>query len=371
MAKLANAPGNHPVGNSYPLLVRIQPAAFLNETNHAHKIQGWNMSLAAPSHKDKMIWERNSGARAARNETELVGTLNTVRFYDKDSGAFIGQLCDGSNIKGDIEEGELERGMAYRFLGEWGNHHRFGLQFNFRSFVAHIPATRQGVERYLCIYARHVGVITAEKLYQLYGDNAVEVLRTDPARVAGDAVMNEQQAEEASRDLAAEAGMEATKLELYGLFDGRGFPRRLIKDVIQKWGVKSVGRIKRNPFSLMLNNLSGCGFKRCDKLYLDLGHKPGALKRQMLCAWNAIREDSQGSTWFDRKSVVRAIRGAVGYSVARPDDAIKLGVRAEWLAEMASQGDWIAEAGNAKAERDLASKILGLIQHDADSLERS
>jgi exodeoxyribonuclease V alpha subunit len=319
------------------------------------------MSVSNPTHKDRTVWERNANARAARSETELVGVVQDVKFYDSASGAIIAQMRSGEIVKGECEDGEIEPGIAFRFLGGWVAHHRWGQQFAFRSFVLHTPASENGVRKYLATLCRGVGGVIAGRLWDAYHEAAVEVLRTDPARVVADGIMREDVAHEAARDLVANAAMEATKLDLYALFDGRGFPRRLIRDVIARWGVRAAQKVKASPFRLLVEDFSGCGFKRCDKLYLDLGHDPHALKRQMLAAWNALHEDTDGSTWLSRGVAVRAIRGCVGDTHARPDDAIALGVRSRWLAVCERDGaKYVAEAGNARAERELAAKVAAL-----------
>lgn len=320
------------------------------------------MSLASPTHKDRMVWERNSNARAARQETELIGVLSAIKWSDPESGAIIAQLATGEIVKGECEEGELETGMRYRFLGRWQHNNRWGAQFNFGSFVHDTPATESGVTRYLAMYARHVGQATAAKLWDTYREQAVATLRSDPARVVADGILSEQYADEASRDLQQEAELEATKLDLFALFDGRGFPRRLIKDVVRRWGAKAAQTIRRNPFRLLIEEFAGCGFIRCDKLYCDLGLPRAALKRQMLCGWNSLRESTTGSTWTLRATAVRAIKAAIGEGLAKPDEAIALGIRAGWLATCQRDGkEWIAEGGKAKAEKELADHIRRLM----------
>src|SRR5262249_39742758 len=135
----------------------------------------------------------------------------------------------------------------------------------------------------------------------------------------------------ASEALHREAHLEQTKIDLWTLFDGRGFPRTLVSACLRMWGAKAAQRVRQNPFSLLVDGLPGCGFKRTDRLYLDLGYDPTALKRQLLAGWDAIRNDSDGSTWASQGIAVRSVRQAAP-SCPKPEEAIVLGLRSGWLA---------------------------------------
>ena len=69
--------------------------------------------------------------------------------------------------------------LDYLFYGSWDNHPKYGKQFAAKTFVKVRPLGRRGVIHYL-MQAPHVGNITAGKLWRLYGDDAIEMLRKSP-----------------------------------------------------------------------------------------------------------------------------------------------------------------------------------------------
>ena len=84
-----------------------------------------------------------------------------------------------------------------------------------------------------------------------------------------------ERAKEASKELHNEAAFEAVKIDLLTLFQGRGFQAsKLIRACIKEWGRRAPEMLRRNPYLLMIRGLPSAGFKRCDKLYLDLKHRP-------------------------------------------------------------------------------------------------
>lgn len=306
-------------------------------------------------------------ADARRTQTELIGTVAVVRFFDPDTGAIIAKLRSGEDIKGEAMEGEVVPGARCRFLGRWENHYRWGWQFAFETVLQDAPHEREGIVRYLMANARGVGKATAEKLWDAYGTAAVEILRSDPASIADASIMSADAAESAATDLEALVGLERTKIDLFTIFSGRGFPRRTLTACIEEWGAKAPAKIRRDPFKLLLAGITGAGFKRCDKMYIEFGHPPGRMKRQVLAVWDYLRNDSSGHTWHQRGAVKRALWQAVG-DLSNPEKAFEVGVRRGIIANT-QDTLWIAERKKAHNETRLAHAIAFLQRWDHDDLK--
>lgn len=281
------------------------------------------------------------------------------------------RLRDGHvTLKGNDDQGELIPGMPYRFFGRWDQHHKHGWQFQFRQFVKCEPHSRFGVARYLARYAPGIGHVLANRLFDLYGTDACKVLRMEPDRAAAECKgLCRERAEGAAAALREIVELEDTKIELTNLFAGRGFPGALIDQCIKRWGILSPKRIARDPFTLLVNDMPGCGFSRCDRLYLDLGLNPARLKRQAICAWHVLHSDSTGHTWFPLEVVKRGLMQHVGGVSPNVKRAVKLAIRAGWLSVKQDDAGswWFAEAGKARNERLLAEQITELSQWRMDA----
>jgi exodeoxyribonuclease V alpha subunit len=295
---------------------------------------------------------------------ELVGTVAHVIWEADDGAAVIARLGGGEVVRGNLADGDrLEQGLAYRFLGRWESHPKYGKQFAFQTYVRHAPHTRHGVIKYLSDIAPNVGRVRAERLFDALGPDAVQILRTDPERAAATGVLTPDQAREASDALHDAAAFEATKVDLYGLFAGRGFPGTLIRACIQRFGARAAQLIRRNPYLLLVKELPGCGFVRCDRLYQDLGFPLNTRKRAMLAAWHSLRSDSNGHTWFLIQTVAQAIQRCIpGATTEQVKAAVRMGRRAGWLETHRDAGKqlWVAEAGKAQSERAVAEKVAEL-----------
>jgi exodeoxyribonuclease V alpha subunit len=312
------------------------------------------------------------GAPPDRNARELVGVVQKIVWMAPSGEAVIAKLCSGEVVKGALAEIDgatdgsgdgLAVGIAYRFLGRWDSHPKYGHQFAFSTYVKDTPHTRAGVVKYLMDEAPNVGRRRADQLWEAFGPEAVAVLRSDPGRVVAAGILTEAAAQEASEALAGAAALERTKIDLFSLFAGRGFPGKLIQSCIDEWGARAAASIRRDAFTLLTKDMPGCGFRRSDRLYIDLGGRPDRLKRQMLCAWNALREDGTGDTWVRRGAAVEAIQRQCAGAAIDPDRAIMLGLRSGWLARRETPAGvfWLAEWGQAEAERRVADNVRRLL----------
>jgi exodeoxyribonuclease V alpha subunit len=295
-----------------------------------------------------------------RTRTEHIATVRRLRWNADDGSACILELTDDLTAKGQFDGMEFHGGTIYRFYGRWKHDPKWGDQFEFSSYVVHSFGSHRGVTVYLQKFCDNIGEKSAEKLWQKYGADAVRILRDSPQQVADDGVLSREIALGASATLAAEKHLEATRIDLFGLLNGRGFHGRIVQQAITRWGAKAPAIIKADPFKLL--GLAGAGFKRCDKMWLELSLNPARLKRQVWATVNQIRTDRDGHTWLDGTKAVQCVRDAVGEKVAHPRNAIRCGLRAKLLVGRTENGrPWITLRERAEAERRIADNIKRLM----------
>lgn len=301
-------------------------------------------------------------ARTLATHEEVVGIVRAIVWHDAESGATIAQLDDGSTVKGEADDGGLDIGTSYRFFGRWRDHSRYGRQFCFDSVVMDAPCTRAGMVKYLATTCRGIGQVKAELCWKLYGPRAIEMIRTEPHGVADDLRMDFAVIHQAAADLDRDSRFLATRLDLMSLFSGRGFSKHTIAACIARWGVDAARFVRRDPFVMLVNDIPGAGFKRCDQLFLDLGGNPARLKRQMIAGWDAVRQDTKGNTWHMYGLFFEKVAKSVGNGYARTEAALELAKRAGWLVERESEGGlaYIAESQKSQNEADLACHVRRL-----------
>jgi exodeoxyribonuclease V alpha subunit len=315
-----------------------------------------------------LILSTRSAATPPANpaETEINGRLGSISkiFDNGDTQTIIAKLSDGRTIRGTVDDpGELQAGGYYLFVGHWNEHPKYGWQFAFSEFATDVPRDVDGAAAYLARHCEGIGATTANRLVEKYGGDAVRVLTLEPQRVVDDGILRPAIAQAAAQSLreVCDPSLAEAHLELFRLLrsGGGGFSYgKLIAKCLKLWGKAAPERIRRDPFTLLVRELPGCGFLRCDRLYTSLGHPPDRLKRQMLAVWYELRQRGD-DTWVSLDKAFQAVRNRIGGTTARPERAVALGYRAGWLDHRMDEhgGHWIAERGKARAERTVAQRV--------------
>lgn len=294
-----------------------------------------------------------------RNE-ELTGVYQWDRRVfqpdDPEQRTVIGEMADGTTIKGRAMAGALEHGLTYRFLGHWSET-RWGRQFHFNSFALARPAGEQATVLYLA-KGPHIGRARAQRIWNLFGERSLEVVRTEPERIAKEIDgITPDRACEAAEYFRRFERLERVTIEVNDLLANKGFPRALADNVIREWGEEAPRNIREETWPLM--RFRGVGFLRCDALYLELGRDPAAVDRQAYCLWHSMASDSEGHTWFPAGHCAKALTRSIRVGSADMAAAVRVAI-AGGLAERRTDyrgATWLAESKKAAAEQRLAECV--------------
>lgn len=279
----------------------------------------------------------------------------------------IGEVNGNGNgnffVKVYAEEGELDSGLSYRFMGRWEENMKYGRQFKASTFIKVTPHGRHGTIKYLQ-QAPGIGPATAKALWDCYKGEAVRIVRETPEAAASEigGQFTAERAAEASAYLIEQQALESCSIDLMDLLEGRGFPKTTAKRAVKEWGNRAAAIIRRNPYLLM--HFRGCGFLRTDQMYLDLGGNPERLKRQALCGWYAIARDTNGHTWFHKDYLCEGLKERIAGTAVRAVDAVKLAKRGRILCTYRDENNqlWLSEGKKARNEAYVAEKVATMMR---------
>jgi len=268
---------------------------------------------------------------AGQDEQLLLGDGNANEAAHANGNGF--DLAGPLAVKGKAELDELMPQQTYRFYGHWTEYRnqRSGnteKQFAFQTFIRAQPHGRAGVIAYLkqAGEGNGIGQARATQLWEKFGSDAVRVLRETPEiAVCALQGLTIEKAESAAKWLKTEQALEGCTIDLINLLSGKGFPKDTTRRAVREWGNRSAQQIQRDPYSLMA--FRGCGFKRCDALWMELGLPPSKLRRQALCAWYSVASDTEGHTWYPVEFAVNGLKKSIGGTDLRPAAAIKMAKR--------------------------------------------
>jgi len=274
------------------------------------------------------------------------------------------------SILGNAEPGELKAQLPFRFWGRWDNSNsQYGPSFRFDSFASVQPHNQAGIVKYLQ-QAKHVGPAIAHALWDAFRGDAVKELREEPEQAAeaiGVRQFTPEKAREAAETLHELKAAEDLTIQLYDLFDGRGFGKACVRQSLTLWGAAAHDILTRWPHRAMA--LRGVGFLKADKFYLDLGHDPAKLKRQAYCLTYATLKasDGEGHTWVEWQKGIDYLKAAVGGTQVTPEKALTLAVRGKILKVRKDQFGkvWSADIRRANAEEYCCRKLADKMAHDS------
>lgn len=272
------------------------------------------------------------------------------------------------SLLGEAELGQLKVQLPFRFWGRWEQKEYKGEiqhNFHFNSFCSIQPHNQAGIVKYLQ-QAKHIGPATAHALWDEFQGDAVKILREEPERAAeaiGLKRFTPEKARQAAEDLERLKVAEDLTIQLYDLFDGRGFGKVCVRQALNIWGAKAHEILTRDPHQAMA--LRGVGFLKADKFYLELGLDPARLKRQALCLTYAVSKESesQGHTWCPWQKGVEYLKAAVAGTDVKPEKALTLAVRGKILRthEDAQGVLWVADSRRADAEEYCCRRLVEMM----------
>jgi len=341
-------------------------AIFLEESHRWEKVAILRCEVRAEKkepHRDLMVTGAVSREELSR---AMVGDFADDGFLDTDDEIVTVKAYD-------CEEGEFESGMPFTFYGKWEEYTRKAnkwhpkpktdLQFHARKWRKVKPYDKMGVIKWLkqCPGIKE-GI--ARRLWDAYGADAIARLKDAPEEVATEigGGFTVERAKMASAHLQQNDAMEAAFVDLASLLDGRGFPHNLPRKLVRDYGADAAQVVKKNPWLLL--RYKSTGVARVDKLYLDLGGNPAAIKRQAIILWYCILNANNGSTWITEAAANEMLKGRIAGCELKFQRAIELGIRGKLIA--ARWGDdlsrWLAEGKRARHEAYIAERVAEMMK---------
>jgi len=206
-----------------------------------------------------------------RAGTVLEVVLERVTYANEETGYTIARVAtDRSGTDLLTVVGSLlgvQPGESLRLLGRWGSHPRYGRQFEVDSFTTVLPATIQGIERYLGSgLIKGIGPKMAARIVGHFGADTLRVIEEQPARLVEVAGLGPKRTAMIG---AAWEEQRAIK-EVMVFLQGVGVSTSLAVRIYKKYGDASVSVVRNEPYRLAAD-VWGIGFKTADTIARAVG----------------------------------------------------------------------------------------------------
>ncbi|WP_261561396.1 SF1B family DNA helicase RecD2 [Frankia tisae] len=211
-----------------------------------------------------------SSADAARHAV-VEGVLERITFVSEETGYTIARLAtersgpDLLTVVGALLGAQI--GESLRLTGQWGSHPRYGRQFQVHSYTTVLPATIQGIRRYLGSgLIKGIGPAMAERMVAHFDTDILRIIEEEPARLIEVHGLGPKR----TRKIADAWEEQKTIKEVMVFLQGVGVSTSLAVKIYKKYGDGSIGVVRTQPYRLAAD-VWGIGFKTADTIAQAVG----------------------------------------------------------------------------------------------------
>jgi exodeoxyribonuclease V alpha subunit len=206
-----------------------------------------------------------------RDASVLEGVLERVTFANPETGYTIARIDPGRGGPDLITAvGSMlgaQVGESLRMHGRWSSHPRYGKQFEVHSYTTVLPATVQGIQRYLGSgLIKGIGPVMAERMVTRFGVDIMHIIEDEPGRLIEVDGLGPKRT---AMITAAWAEQKAIK-EVMVFLQGVGVSTSLAVRIYKKYGDASISVVRAEPYRLACD-VWGIGFKTADTIAMAVG----------------------------------------------------------------------------------------------------
>ncbi|WP_322821368.1 ATP-dependent RecD-like DNA helicase [Chloroflexus sp.] len=201
---------------------------------------------------------------------QLDGTLERITFQSDNDGYTVAQLRPVGKRHTVTIVGNLpgvQPGEQLSLEGEWRDHPNHGRQFHVQRYRSRLPATVDGIRRYLGSgLIKGVGPVLAKRITETFGTYTLEVLDREPERLSEVPGLGRKKAV-----LIAEAWRAQQRIkDLMLLLQDLGLPNGVAVRIYRHYGDDALRVVQQEPYRLA-DEVDGVGFRTADAIAAGLG----------------------------------------------------------------------------------------------------
>src|SRR5687767_195873 len=261
----------------------------------------------------------------------LEAVLERITYANEDNGYTVAKVDTG---RGDLVTvvGALlgaQPGESIRMRGTWGSHPQYGKQFHVDDYTTILPATIQGIRRYLGSgLIKGIGPVLADKIVTHFGVDALDVIENEPERLVEVPGLGPKRTKLIG---AAWEEQKAIK-EVMVFLQGVGVSTSIAVRIYKKYEDASISVVKNQPYRLAAD-VWGIGFLTADKIAQAVGIPHDSPERVKAGLQYALSQSTdQGHCFLPEEQLIA--------------DAVKLlqvdtGLVIECLAELAADEEGV------------------------------
>ena len=160
----------------------------------------------------------------------------------------------------------IAENLRYRLNGHWAKHPKHGLQFEVEGYEEVISHTKEGIIGYLSSgQIKGVGPRIAEKIYDAFGQNTLDVLDHEPEKLMAIRGISKKKLEKIRDSYLASRGAR----DVIAFLAPHGVTANRAIKIYREYGTETLDIVRKHPYRLV--EMAGIAFKTADKLAMSLG----------------------------------------------------------------------------------------------------
>lgn len=208
----------------------------------------------------------------------LEGTLERLTFQNEENGYTVAKLVPkGKNYEVTVIGAltGVNVGESVRLRGIWSTHPKYGRQFEVREYTVRLPATVEGIRKYLGSgLVKGVGPVNAGRIVDYFGLKTLDVIETDVNRLREVPGIGDKRTA-----LIARAWEEQKHIkEIMVFLQSHGVSTGLAVKIYKQYTDEAIAIVRNDPYRLA-KDIYGVGFKTADKIAQQMGFAVDAPER--------------------------------------------------------------------------------------------
>ncbi|MFH8733106.1 ATP-dependent RecD-like DNA helicase [Streptomyces sp. NPDC017964] len=308
----------------------------------------------------------------------LEGVLERITYANEESGYTVARVDTGRG-GGDLLTvvGALlgaQAGESLRMEGRWGSHPQYGKQFTVENYTTVLPATIQGIRRYLGSgLVKGIGPVFADRITRHFGLDTLDIIEQAPARLIEVPGLGPKRTKKIADAWEEQKAIKEVMVFLQSVEVSTSIAVRIYK----KYGDASISVVKNQPYRLA-SDVWGIGFLTADRIAQSVGIPHDSPERVKAGLQYALSQSTdQGHCFLPEEQLI--------------SDAVKLlqvdtGLVIDCLGELAGEEEGVVrervpgpEGGEElvtavylvpfhRAELSLSAQLLRLLRTDEDRM---
>ncbi|WP_374983097.1 ATP-dependent RecD-like DNA helicase [Streptomyces fradiae] len=199
------------------------------------------------------------------------GVLERITYSNDETGYTVARVDTGRG------GGELltvvgsllgaQPGESLRMEGRWGSHPQYGRQFTVENYTTVLPATIQGIRRYLGSgLIKGIGPRMADRITEHFGTDTLDVIEHEPQRLVEVPGLGPKR----TRMIGAAWEEQKAIKEVMVFLQGVGVSTSIAVRIYKQYGDASVSVVRNQPYRLAAD-VWGIGFLTADRIAQAVG----------------------------------------------------------------------------------------------------